>query len=98
MKVRIYRPDKNAMQSGRGKTQWLLDYETVSRRQPESLMGWTSSEDTLNQVVLKFDTRDEAIAFAKRKGWEYSIAPEHDRKITPRNYGDNFRYIPPPKE
>ncbi len=97
MKVRIYKPGKNAMQSGRGKADggWLLEYETVSKRQPESLMGWTSSEDTLNQVVLKFPTRDEAVAFAARKGWDYTVAPEHVRKVIPRNYGDNFRYIPP---
>lgn len=84
------------MQSGRAKTGiWLLEYETISRRQPESLMGWTSSEDTLNQVALKFPTKEEAVAFAERKGWDYFLAPEHERKVTPRNYGDNFRYVPP---
>lgn len=87
------------MQSGRGKTgRWLLEYETISRRHPEALMGWTSSEDTLNQVVLRFDTQEEAVAFAERKGWNYTVFPEHDRRIPPRNYSDNFRYIPPPTE
>ena len=84
------------MQSGRGKIgQWLIEYETVSKRQPESLMGWTSSEDTLNQVQLKFDTREEAIAFAQRKGWQYAVACDHERKVRPRNYSDNFRYAAP---
>lgn len=83
------------MQSGRGKTAlWVLEYETVSKRAPEALMGWTSSEDTLNQVQLKFDTVDEAIAFAEKKGWDYTLAEEHIRKVRPRNYGDNFRYVP----
>ena len=84
------------MQSGRGKTGlWVIEYETISKRVPEPLMGWTSSEDTLNEVLLKFETREEAVAFAKKKGWDYSVARDHERKVTPRNYGDNFRYIPP---
>lgn len=86
------------MQSGRAKTgAWVLEYETESKRAPEPLMGWTSSEDTLNQVRLKFDTLEEAKSFAAKKGWEYIVFPEHERKIKPRNYGDNFRYMPPEK-
>ncbi len=83
------------MQSGRGKTgKWVLDYETISARQPEALMGWTSSEDTLNQVSLKFDTQEAAIDFATRKGWDYILSAPNERKLKPRNYGDNFRYVP----
>lgn len=97
MKVRIYKPSKNAMQSGRGGRagQWVLEYETVTPRRPEPLMGWASSSDTLNQVVLKFPTKEEALAFAARHGWQAVVAPGHDRRVVPRNYGDNFRYIPP---
>jgi len=58
-------------------------------------MGWTAAGDTLNQVRLKFKDMDEAIAFAQKKGWDFTVAPLHDRKVKPRNYGDNFRYIPP---
>jgi hypothetical protein len=58
-------------------------------------MGWTASEDTLNQVQLKFDSCDEAIAFAEKKGWSYTVAKAQKRKVRPRNYSDNFRYFPP---
>lgn len=58
-------------------------------------MGWTASADTLNQVRMTFGTAEEAVAFAQSKGWEHAITGEHGRKVTPRNYGDNFRYIPP---
>ena len=86
------------MQSGKGKThQWVLEYELESSRAPESLMGWASSEDTLNQVRLKFDTCDEAVAFAKGKGWNTTILPSQARVVIPRNYVDNFKYIPPEK-
>ena len=42
----IYRPSKNATQSGMGKTKlWRLDYTPESARTIEPLMGWTSSSD-----------------------------------------------------
>ena len=99
MRVRIYKPSKNAMQSGLARTgQWLLEYETETPRVPEPLMGWTSSGDTLNQVRLSFPTMQEAAAYAQQKGWAYTIQPPHERKVRPRNYVDNFRYIPPPED
>ena len=83
------------MQSGHGHTQqWVVEYETTTPRAPESLMGWTASGDTLNQLRIKFDTLDEATQFADKNGLEYAVQTPHERKLKPRNYGDNFRYIP----
>jgi hypothetical protein len=94
--VRIYKPTKTTMQSGRGRLKdWLLEYELETPRGPESLMGWTASGDTNNQVRLSFDTQDAAIAFATAKGWGYTVQAEQPRQVRPRNYVDNFRYIPP---
>lgn len=95
MKVRIYKPAKNAMQSARGKShQWVLEYEPISKRTPEPLMGWISSDDTLNQVKLKFDTAEDAVAYADKQGWEHQVQVNQPRKIKPRNYMDNFKHIP----
>ncbi len=95
MKVKIYRPSKNVMQSGRGRGEhWVLEYETPSKRSAEPLMGWTASGDTLNQVRLKFDSREQAIAFAEKKGWAYDVSAAQERSIKPRNYSDNFKYVP----
>lgn len=94
--VRIFRPSKSALQSGRARAQtWVLEYELVSPRRPESLMGWTSAGDTLNQVRLPFDTVEQAVGFAKKNGWAYTVLPSHDRNVLPRNYVDNFKYVPP---
>jgi hypothetical protein len=94
---RIFQPPKSAMQSGRaGTNHWALEYEDQTARRPEPLMGWTAG-DTLNQVRLRFPTRDEAIAFAEREGLEYSVEEPKPHRVRPRNYADNFRYIPPPK-
>ena len=95
--VKIYQPAKSATQSGKAKTDhWILEYETTTKRQPDDLMGWISSADTLNQVRMKFSDKKDAITFAENKGWHYSVANTQKRKVKPRNYGDNFRYFPPP--
>ncbi len=84
------------MQSGRAKTKsWVLEYENASARRPEPLMGWTGCEDTLGQVSLKFDTLQDAQSYAEAKGLYYKAQAETVRKLKPRNYGDNFKYIPP---
>lgn len=95
MKVQIYKPSPSAMQSALGKTrQWVLEYETTSKREPEPLMGWISSGDTLNQVKLTFDSREDAVAYAQNEGWDYCVAISRDRKVKPRNYMDNFKFVP----
>lgn len=83
------------MQSGAAKEgQWVMEYELQSARRAEPIMGWVSSNDTLNQVNMKFDKLEDAIAFARAKGWHYSVTPEHKKKLKPRNYADNFKYKP----
>ncbi len=97
LNVRIFEQSKPATQSGRATAgKWILEYEPPTRREPESLMGWTASGDTLNQVRLNFKNAEEAVAFAKGKGWTCSVHPSRKRKVKPRNYGDNFKYEPPP--
>ena len=63
MTARIYKPAKTAMQSGAANTkEWVLDYEPEEPRVVESLMGWTSSGDMKQQLRLRFDSAEEAIA------------------------------------
>ena len=96
MKVRIYKPSKNAMQSGLARTKgWVLECETDFPRGPEPLMGWTSAGDTNQQVKIPFETQEQAIAFAEAKGWAFSLGMPQERIVRPRNYADNFRYSPP---
>ena len=95
MKVKIYKPVKSAMQSGRaGSAKWVLEYELKTPRRPEPLMGWTAANDTFSQVRMNFASRDAAVALAESEGWEYVVSEPHVRKIRPRNYIDNFKYVP----
>lgn len=101
MRVRIYQPCKSASQSGRAKSAtWLVEPEITTARTPESLMGWISAGDTLGELKgrLQFDTREEAQAFAEKQGWECVVLLPKTRKVTPRNYLDNFRWVRPQDE
>jgi len=92
--VRIFRPAKTAMQSGRGNTQkWMLQFAPGDREEPDDLMGWPGSRDTRNQVRLAFATKEEAIAFAEREGYAYTVADDRPEKPPrPKSYSDNFRF------
>ena len=95
MRARIYRPSRTATQSGRALLgKWVLEYEVQTPRRPEPLMGWVASGDTLNQVRLQFDRKEDAVAFARRKGLVFEVEPERRRRVQPRNYADNFRQRP----
>ena len=92
-RARILRPAKTAMQSGTAQTKsWVLEYEPASKREPDPLMGWASALDTLNQVRLRFDTLDEAVEFAKKKGLDYAVSEPNARSPKQKAYADNFRY------
>lgn len=94
--VKIFRPVKSATQSGRAKTkQWILEYDLETKRQPEPMMGWISSHDTLNQTRMLFDTVEEAVHFAEKNGWKYSVVEPKPRQLKGRSYLDNFKYTPP---
>jgi hypothetical protein len=93
MRARIYRPSRNAMQSGTARSKhWVLEFYRGDARFLEPLMGWTGSTDTQGQVQLHFDTRAEAEAYAKAHGIDYVLVPEKSRRpnIRSHGYGENF--------
>ncbi|MBI3513582.1 MAG: ETC complex I subunit [Proteobacteria bacterium] len=90
--VRIYQPPKTAMQSGTANTdKWVLEFEPAAAREVEPLMGWISGRDTRRQVKLRFDSREEALAYAARNGYQAELEQPHARKFKPKSYADNFR-------
>ena len=90
--VRIYRQAKTAMQSGRANTdRWVVEFEPESRREVEPLMGWTSSADTRAQLRLRFDSQEDAVAYANKHGLMYTLEQPRNRRIQPKAYADNFK-------
>lgn len=81
------------MQSGRGKTKrWRLVFDEQSPKFVEPLMGWVGQKDTTQQINLSFDTMEEAIAYAKRKGYDFRVVEPQQRIIRPKSYANNFRF------
>lgn len=93
MPARIYKPAKNAMQSGQGRSDiWVVEHEPEAPRVIDPLMGWTGSADTKAQVTLTFDTKDEAIAYVERMGLAYTLVEPTPRKHIRKSYSDNFKF------
>ncbi|MDC0449865.1 ETC complex I subunit [Pelagibacteraceae bacterium] len=89
-KAKIFIPTKTAMQSGRGKLKdWILEFET---RDPKTnaLMGWESSDDTLEEVKLKFSSKEKAVEYAETNGIIYSVIEPKQKKFVIKSYEENF--------
>ena len=89
-KAKIYIPSKTATQSGRGKLKkWVLEFET---KDPSinPLMGWETSTDTLEEVTLKFSTKEQAIDYAKKNNISFEIIEPKKRQFVIKSYADNF--------
>ncbi len=93
MTARIYRPAKTAMQSGKANTQqWRLDFDPEQPRTIDPMMGYTSSGDMKQQIRMRFDTLEEAVAYAKRNKIPYRVVEPKQPKRRVIAYADNFRY------
>jgi hypothetical protein len=93
MTALIYRPAKTAMQSGRGNTKcWVLEFEPEEKKHHDSLMGWVGSGDMKQQLRLRFETKEHAIAYAEKKDIAYRIEEPENRHVAAKNYADNFRW------
>lgn len=93
MRARIYRPARNAMQSGTARSRdWVLDFAPAEARRKDPLMGWTGSGDTQAQVKLRFASQAEAEAYAKAHEIDYILVQRKPRaaNLRPGGYGENF--------
>ena len=90
--ARIYQRPKNAMQSGRARTdRWVLDFAPGEAQRPDPLTGWAGSGDTRNQLRLSFPTLGAAKAYAEREGLAFTVVPAPERTLKLQAYADNFR-------
>jgi hypothetical protein len=89
-KAKIYIPSKNTMQSGKNFNQhWILEFNK-SYISNDYLMNWNSTNDTQYQVKLNFDSKEEAIAYAKKNNIEFDVIEPKSSKIIIKSYADNF--------
>ncbi len=92
MSARIYQRSKNAMQSGKARTdEWVLEYSSAEQRKADPLMGWAGSGDTQSQVQLNFPSLETARAYAAKKGINATVIPSPTKTLKIQAYADNFR-------
>ncbi|KAK4040586.1 ETC complex I subunit conserved region-domain-containing protein [Parachaetomium inaequale] len=95
--VRIYKPTKPATQSGSHiGTRWRMDWDVQGKghRWENPLMGWQSSGDAMQGTHLHFKSKEDAVAFAEKQGYEYFVQEPNARKFAPKAYANNFLYSP----
>ena len=89
-KAKIYIPAKTAMQSGRGKLKkWVLEFITKDTS-INPLMGWESSTDTLEEVILRFSSKEKAIEYAVSNNITYNVIEPKKKEFVIKSYADNF--------
>ena len=92
MFVKIFKPAKTAMQSGKAKTKlWHLQVMDDTIQVKDPLIGYYGGSNTKNQIKLQFETKEDAINFAKSKNYDYEVVEPSARKIIKKSYADNFK-------
>ena len=90
---RIYCPARSAMQQGRAQTRkWLFEFEPATPKSHDPLMGWISSPDTRGQVKLRFDSKDEAVAYAQRHSIPFRLDEPKLATGKAKSYAANFAF------
>ncbi|GBG79991.1 hypothetical protein CBR_g30252 [Chara braunii] len=97
-RVVVFQPSKVVTQSGSSKWKnWRITFLSTQKWE-NPLMGWTSTSDTLANVGeagLYFDSKEAAIQFAEKHGWEYEVQGPKEEVKTPKSYADNFKWRGP---
>ncbi|XP_057657065.1 NADH dehydrogenase [ubiquinone] iron-sulfur protein 4, mitochondrial-like [Diorhabda carinulata] len=92
-RVRIFEPAKNCMQSGTNNIgHWQIDFDNRERWE-NPLMGWASTGDPLSNMEVDFSSKEEAIEYCEKNGWQWFIQKSSlEKKFKPKSYGINFAW------
>jgi hypothetical protein len=55
-------------------------------------MGWTASGDMRQQIRLRFDACEDAVAYCERHGIPYQVFKPKPAVRRPISYADNFSF------
>ncbi len=91
-KFRIFRQTKSALQSGKKNAKkWLLSaIDDKNARSIDPIMGWVSSSNTKTQLRFEFSSKEAAIAFAQKSGFDFVIEEPCNPSIKTKSYAENF--------
>jgi NADH dehydrogenase (ubiquinone) Fe-S protein 4 len=73
-----------------------MDWDILPKghRWENPLIGWQSSGDFMQGTHINFMSKEDAIHFAEKQGYEYFVQEPNSRKFTPKAYANNFMYSP----
>ena len=90
--ARIIEEQRTTTQSGKAKAgSWTLEIEREQPLRPDPLTGWAGSGDTDTQLRLTFASKEEALAYATKKGLDVHLVPAPPAALKLQAYADNFR-------
>ena len=95
MKIKIYKPAKSATQSGKFKFKWIVEFEEeINHRSIDPQTKWVSTNSTESQLRFSFNSKEEAVDFAKKQSEKHNLQIEIQEQkisqITKKCYADNF--------
>ncbi|MBX9696713.1 MAG: ETC complex I subunit, partial [Alphaproteobacteria bacterium] len=89
--VRLYTTSKTAMQSGKNSTKkWILETINPEAKFHDPVMGWAGTADTHHQVMLHFDTLDDALHYCKKYRLVPTLIEGGPQHSNAKSYTDNF--------
>lgn len=73
-----------------------MDWDPLSKghRWENPLIGWQSSADFMQGERMSFKSKEDAIAFADKQGYEYFVQEPNERRTLPKAYANNFLHSP----
>ncbi len=87
----IFKPAKSPMQSGVYNTKkWCLISKKVGETYINSKFCWTGISNPEDQIILHFESLEEAERFAKKNNYHYEIIRPIKRKMLKKSYAENF--------
>ena len=55
-------------------------------------MGWASSGDPLSNMQVDFASKEDAIAFVEKHGWDFFVEDPKERAPKAKSYALNFAW------
>lgn len=93
MYAKIYQSEPSAMTSGRANAGvWMLEFQSTQPRRIDPLTGNTRSVDTRGQLELKFDTKEDAVSYAKANNIPHRVISRPTSKRISKSYSENFNF------
>ncbi len=89
----IRQPAPNTVQSGsHGYDKWIIEFPTDHKVIIDPLTGNAGSSDMMRAVHLSFDSKEDAIAYAKANNIAFQVIERAKHEPKGRSYGENFDF------